>query len=59
MDGEWEEYQRWLMPNSLTRYDFDMAPTIFREGGFRFFFFSREETRIHVSQPETVKRSSG
>ena len=25
-----------------------MSPTIFREGGFRFYFFSREETRIHV-----------
>ena len=25
-----------------------MAPTVFREGRFRFFFFSREEPRIHV-----------
>jgi len=25
-----------------------MAPTVFREGQFRFFFFSREEARIHV-----------
>ncbi len=25
-----------------------MAPTIVREGQFRLFFFSREETRIHV-----------
>jgi len=25
-----------------------MSPTIFREKGYRFFFFSREETRIHV-----------
>jgi len=25
-----------------------MSPTIFRELGFRFFFFSREEPRIHV-----------
>ena len=25
-----------------------MSPTIFREGGYRFFFFSREETRKHV-----------
>ena len=25
-----------------------MAPTIFRSGSFRFFFFSREESRIHV-----------
>ena len=25
-----------------------MSPTIFREGPFRFYFFSREETRMHV-----------
>lgn len=25
-----------------------MSPTIFREGPFRFFFFSREEDRPHV-----------
>ena len=25
-----------------------MAPTIFRAYGFRFFFFSREEARLHV-----------
>jgi hypothetical protein len=25
-----------------------MSPTVFREGGFRFYFFSREEPRIHV-----------
>jgi hypothetical protein len=25
-----------------------MAPTIFREGSYRFFFFSREESRMHV-----------
>ena len=25
-----------------------MAPTIFRQDGFRFFFFSREESREHV-----------
>jgi len=25
-----------------------LSPTIFREDGFRFFFFSREETRLHV-----------
>ena len=25
-----------------------MSPTIFREGPFRFFFFSREEARVHV-----------
>jgi hypothetical protein len=26
----------------------DMSPTIFRDGPFRFFFFSREEERLHV-----------
>ena len=25
-----------------------MSPTVFREAGFRFFFFSREEPRMHV-----------
>jgi hypothetical protein len=25
-----------------------MSPTIFREKGYRFYFFSREETRPHV-----------
>ena len=25
-----------------------MSPTVFREHGFRFFFFSREEERMHV-----------
>ena len=25
-----------------------MSPTIFRDGPFRFFFFSREEARLHV-----------
>ena len=25
-----------------------MSPTVFREMGFRFFFFSREEERMHV-----------
>ena len=25
-----------------------MSPTIFRAGGYRFYFFSREEPRIHV-----------
>lgn len=26
----------------------EMSPTIFREAGFRFYFFSREDPRIHV-----------
>ena len=25
-----------------------VSPTIFREGGFRFYFFSREESRLHI-----------
>jgi hypothetical protein len=25
-----------------------MSPTVLRVGGFRFYFFSREEPRIHV-----------
>ena len=25
-----------------------MTPTVFREKGYRFFFFSREEDRMHV-----------
>ena len=25
-----------------------MSPTIFKENGYRFFFFSREEERMHV-----------
>jgi hypothetical protein len=25
-----------------------MSPTLFRECGYRFFFFSREEARMHV-----------
>jgi len=25
-----------------------MSPTVFKEAGFRFHFFSREETRLHV-----------
>ena len=25
-----------------------MTPTVFRERGYRFFFFSREEARMHV-----------
>ncbi|HOY87266.1 MAG: DUF4160 domain-containing protein [Methylotenera sp.] len=30
-----------------------MAPTVFREGAFRFFFFSREELRIHIHVAHT------
>ena len=30
-----------------------MAPTVFRNGAFRFFFFSREEARLHVHVSHT------
>jgi uncharacterized protein DUF4160 len=30
-----------------------MSPTVFRDGGFRFFFFSREEPRRHVHVAST------
>ena len=30
-----------------------MTPTVFREGSFRFFFFSREESRIHIHVAHT------
>ena len=29
-------------------YNFIMSPTVFRIGNYRFYFFSREEHRIHV-----------
>jgi len=25
-----------------------MSPTVFRDSGYRFFFFSREEERMHI-----------
>lgn len=30
-----------------------MSPSIFREGAFRFFFFSRGEPRVHVHVSHT------
>ena len=33
---------------SRITYSGGMAPTVVRDGQFRLFFFSREETRIHV-----------
>ena len=30
-----------------------MVPTVFREGSFRFFFFSREEPRIYIHVTHT------
>ena len=32
-----------------------MSPTVFRENGYRYFFFSREEERMHVH----VRSSAG
>ncbi|MGH8056108.1 MAG: DUF4160 domain-containing protein [Candidatus Entotheonellia bacterium] len=32
-----------------------MSPTVFRSQGFRFYFFSREESRMHVH----VQRANG
>jgi hypothetical protein len=45
-----EQPQRGLAANSHppVRNSPEMAPTIVRDGQFRLFFFSREETRIHV-----------
>ena len=34
-------------------HDACMGPTVFREGAFRFFFFSREELRMHVHVAHT------
>jgi hypothetical protein len=37
-----------------SRVTIGMTPTVFREGPFRFFFFSREERKmhVHVSHPD-------
>ena len=37
-------FPRTPVPSIILR----MRPTVFREGGFRFYFFSREESRMHV-----------
>jgi hypothetical protein len=29
-------------------YVFPMSPTVFNSGNYRFFFFSREEVRMHI-----------
>jgi hypothetical protein len=34
-------------PRGLTS-SWRMSPTVFRDGPFRFFFFSREEERLHI-----------
>jgi hypothetical protein len=40
-------------PNHQNCYDLRMAPTVFRQGAFRFFFFSREEPRKHIHVSHT------
>jgi hypothetical protein len=40
--------QRLLCTTGILRYIGIVSPTVFREKGYRFFFFSREEPRIHV-----------
>jgi hypothetical protein len=35
-------------PNPACADGYPVSPTIFRQDGFRFFFFSREEPRMHV-----------
>ncbi len=40
--------------NVVSTYDSIMSPSVFWEGSYRFFFFSREERRmhVHVKSPE-------
>jgi hypothetical protein len=37
-----------LVPCARDHLLSSMSPTVLRAGGYRFFFFSREETRMHV-----------
>jgi hypothetical protein len=39
---------RILFESREARYPGPMSPTVFREGPYRFYFFSREETRAHI-----------
>jgi hypothetical protein len=41
------------LPSNPSCYHYAMAPTVFRQGAFRFFFFSREESRMHVHVSHT------
>lgn len=36
------------MPGWASKVGCGVSPTIFQDGKFRFFFFSREEPRMHV-----------
>lgn len=40
-------------PVNQNCYDLPRAPTVFRKGAFRFFFFSREEPHIHIHVSHT------
>jgi hypothetical protein len=54
------EFGRDIERCASLRYDEDVSPTIFREGGYRFYFFSREELRTHVHvHHETGEARSG
>ena len=37
-----------MQVRQTTRTPHPVSPTVFRELWFRFFFFSREETRVHL-----------
>ncbi len=37
-----------LLPQRPNQCISNMSPTVFREDGFRFYFFSREEPRMHI-----------
>lgn len=41
------------LPINQNCYDLLVAPTVFRQGAFRFFFFSREEPRMHIHVSHT------
>ncbi len=40
--------RRLFYSGATIAYSIPMSPTVFREKGYRFFFFSREEDRMHV-----------
>lgn len=47
--GDFGSYVKSSVDNILGfPYIFIMSPTIFRVGNYRFYFFSREEERIHI-----------
>jgi Domain of unknown function (DUF4160) len=38
----------WLDPAAPPEYLSGVSPTVFRARGYRFYFFSREEPRLHI-----------